>query len=161
MRRIGVMEDSPDERPLNARRRHSTWNLGEVRSGGRRGPPVRERCRPPDAARTPADCIHEPIAAAVLTDHDRGDGDAVETPLCEYQSELGRHRLYAQLDELTLAYRAELHAQRERLTELRRRAIGLRHARVRRRDAEHSNAAVLADVLRRGLPTGRHRGDGR
>jgi hypothetical protein len=29
----------------------------------------------------------------------------VEIPLCEYQSELGRHGLYAVLDELTLTYR--------------------------------------------------------
>jgi hypothetical protein len=29
----------------------------------------------------------------------------IEIPLCEYQNELGRHRLYAVLDELTLTYR--------------------------------------------------------
>jgi uncharacterized protein YeaO (DUF488 family) len=65
-------------------------------------------------------------------------------------------------DEFGRRYRAELDEQRERLTELRRRA---RSGRVTllfaARDAEHSNAAVLADVLRRGLPTSRNGGDGR
>jgi uncharacterized protein YeaO (DUF488 family) len=58
-------------------------------------------------------------------------------------------------DEFDRRYRAELEGQRERLAELRR------HARAGgvtilfgARDAEHSNAAVLTDVLRRGL---RHR----
>lgn len=29
----------------------------------------------------------------------------VEIPLCEYENELGRHRLYVGVDELTLTYR--------------------------------------------------------
>jgi uncharacterized protein YeaO (DUF488 family) len=55
-------------------------------------------------------------------------------------------------DEFACRYRAELGAQRDRLSELRRRSrtdvVTLVFA---ARDAEHSNATVLADVLRRGL----------
>ncbi len=57
-------------------------------------------------------------------------------------------------DEFGRCYRAELDAQRERLTELRRHARSGRVTLVfAARDAEHSNAAVLVDVLQRGLPT--------
>jgi uncharacterized protein YeaO (DUF488 family) len=55
-------------------------------------------------------------------------------------------------DEFDRRYRAELEEQRERLAELRRLA---RSGRVTilfgARDAAHSNASVLTDVLRRGL----------
>jgi uncharacterized protein YeaO (DUF488 family) len=65
-------------------------------------------------------------------------------------------------DEFGRRYRAELDAQREQLTELRRCARSGRVTLVfAARDAEHSNAAVLADVLRRGLPTSRNGGDRR
>ena len=55
-------------------------------------------------------------------------------------------------DEFRRRYQAELSTQRQRLTELRRRSrsgpVTLVFA---ARDAEHSNATVLAEVLRRGL----------
>ena len=58
-------------------------------------------------------------------------------------------------DEFSRRYRSELRAQRRRLAELRR------HARsggvtivFAARDAEHSNATVRVDVLRRGLRGG-------
>jgi uncharacterized protein YeaO (DUF488 family) len=58
----------------------------------------------------------------------------------------------ARFEEFSRRYRAELQGQRERLAELRR------HARsggvtvvFAARDADHSNATVLVDVLRRGL----------
>jgi uncharacterized protein YeaO (DUF488 family) len=55
-------------------------------------------------------------------------------------------------DEFDRRYRAELAEQRGRLTELRRRARAGRVTIVfAARDAEHSNATVLTDVLRRGL----------
>jgi uncharacterized protein YeaO (DUF488 family) len=55
-------------------------------------------------------------------------------------------------DEFDRRYRAELAAQRERLSELRRRSrSGVVTLVFAARDAEHSNATVLADVLRRGL----------
>jgi uncharacterized protein YeaO (DUF488 family) len=55
-------------------------------------------------------------------------------------------------EEFDRRYRAELAAQRERLTELRRRSrSGVVTLVFAARDAEHSNAAVLGDVLRRGL----------
>ena len=55
-------------------------------------------------------------------------------------------------DEFRRLYVRELHSQRKRLTELRRRARGQPVTLVfAARDAEHSNAAVLASVLRRGL----------
>jgi uncharacterized protein YeaO (DUF488 family) len=55
-------------------------------------------------------------------------------------------------EEFGRRYRAELGAQRERLTDLRRRArSGVVTLVFATRDTEHSNAAVLAEVLRRGL----------
>jgi uncharacterized protein YeaO (DUF488 family) len=55
-------------------------------------------------------------------------------------------------EEFGRRYRAELEAQRERLTDLRRHSrSGVVTLVFAARDAEHSNAAVLADVLRRGL----------
>jgi len=55
-------------------------------------------------------------------------------------------------EEFDRRYRAELGAQRERLTELRRRSrSGVVTLVFAARDAEHSNATVLGDVLRRGL----------
>lgn len=58
-------------------------------------------------------------------------------------------------DEFDRRYRVELEAHRGRLAELRRLARSNRVTIVfGARDVEHSNAAVLTDVLRRGL---RHR----
>ncbi len=55
-------------------------------------------------------------------------------------------------EEFDRRYRAELEEQRERLTELRRRArSGQVTILFGARDAEHSNATVLTDVLRLGL----------
>ena len=55
-------------------------------------------------------------------------------------------------DEFNRRYRAELGAQRHRLTDLRRHArSGMVTLVFAARDAQHSNAAVLADVLSRGL----------
>lgn len=55
-------------------------------------------------------------------------------------------------EEFGRRYRAELGAQHERLTELRRRSrSGVVTLVFAARDADHSNAAVLGDVLRRGL----------
>ena len=55
-------------------------------------------------------------------------------------------------EEFARRYRAELGVQRERLTDLRRRSrSGVVTLVFAARDTEHSNAAVLADVLRRGL----------
>ena len=55
-------------------------------------------------------------------------------------------------EEFGRRYGAELRAQRERLTDLRRRSrSGVVTLVFAARDAEHSNAAVLAQVLRRGL----------
>jgi uncharacterized protein YeaO (DUF488 family) len=55
-------------------------------------------------------------------------------------------------EEFARRYRAELSAQRKRLSELRRRSrTGVVTLVFAARDAEHSNATVLADVLRRGL----------
>ena len=54
-------------------------------------------------------------------------------------------------EEFGRRYRAELGAHRERLTDLRRRSrSGVLTLVFAARDAEHSNAAVLADLLRRG-----------
>lgn len=54
--------------------------------------------------------------------------------------------------EFSRRYRAELAAQRERLSRLRRRARSAVVTLVfAARDTEHSNATVLSDVLRRGL----------
>jgi uncharacterized protein YeaO (DUF488 family) len=58
----------------------------------------------------------------------------------------------ARFEEFDRRYRAELAAQRERLTELRRRSrSGVVTLVFAARDAEHSNATVLRDILRRGL----------
>ncbi len=61
-------------------------------------------------------------------------------------------------EEFRRRYVYELRAQRPRLTELRRRArngtLTLVYA---ARDTEHNDAAVLAEVLRRGLPTDERR----
>lgn len=58
----------------------------------------------------------------------------------------------ARFEEFARRYRRELGAQRERLSDLRRRArSGTVTLLFAARDAEHSNAAVLADVVRRGL----------
>jgi uncharacterized protein YeaO (DUF488 family) len=55
-------------------------------------------------------------------------------------------------DEFSRRYRAELGAKRERLSKMRRRSrTGVVTLVFAARDAEHSNATVLADVLRRGL----------
>jgi uncharacterized protein YeaO (DUF488 family) len=55
-------------------------------------------------------------------------------------------------EEFARRYRAELGAQRERLSELCRRSrTGVVTLVFAARDAEHSNATVLGDVLRRGL----------
>jgi uncharacterized protein YeaO (DUF488 family) len=55
-------------------------------------------------------------------------------------------------EEFARRYRAELGAQREALSELRRRSrTGVVTLVFAARDADHSNAAVLGDVLRRGL----------
>jgi uncharacterized protein YeaO (DUF488 family) len=55
-------------------------------------------------------------------------------------------------EEFNRRYRAELGDQRDRLRELRHRArSGVITLVFAARDAEHSNAAVLGDVLRRGL----------
>jgi uncharacterized protein YeaO (DUF488 family) len=54
--------------------------------------------------------------------------------------------------EFSRRYRAELAAQREQLSRLRRRSrSGVVTLVFAARDAEHSNAAVLSDILRRGL----------
>jgi uncharacterized protein YeaO (DUF488 family) len=54
--------------------------------------------------------------------------------------------------EFSRRYRAELEGQRDRLTDLRRHSrLGVVTLVFAARDVEHSNAAVLADVLRRGL----------
>jgi uncharacterized protein YeaO (DUF488 family) len=54
--------------------------------------------------------------------------------------------------EFTRRYRTELAARREHLTELRRRSrTGVVTLVFAARDSEHSNAAVLAAVLRRGV----------
>ena len=54
--------------------------------------------------------------------------------------------------EFDRRYRSELGGQRERLSELRRRSRSQSVTLVfAARDAEHSNASVLADVLRGGL----------
>jgi uncharacterized protein YeaO (DUF488 family) len=58
----------------------------------------------------------------------------------------------ARFQQFSRRYRAELAAQRERLADLRRRArAGVVTLVFAARDAEHSNGAVLADVLRHGL----------
>lgn len=55
-------------------------------------------------------------------------------------------------EEFARRYRTELGEQRERLSDLRRRSrSGVVTLVFATRDAEHSNAAVLGDVLRRGL----------
>jgi uncharacterized protein YeaO (DUF488 family) len=57
-------------------------------------------------------------------------------------------------EEFGRLYRDELDGRRELLTDLRRRArSGTVTLVFAARDAEHSNAAVLEDVLRHGLPS--------
>jgi uncharacterized protein YeaO (DUF488 family) len=64
-------------------------------------------------------------------------------------------------DEFRRRYIEELDSQRPRLTSLRRRArdgtLTLVYA---AHDAEHNDAVVLAEVLRRGVPKGRRCGKG-
>jgi uncharacterized protein YeaO (DUF488 family) len=56
--------------------------------------------------------------------------------------------------EFRRRYVSELHSKRERLTELRRRAReGPLTLVYSAHDTEHNDAVVLAEVLRRGLPT--------
>ena len=56
-------------------------------------------------------------------------------------------------EEFRRRYVEELRDERPRLTELRRRARDGRLTLIySARDAEHNNAVVLAEVLRRGLP---------
>lgn len=62
----------------------------------------------------------------------------------------------ARFDEFRRRYMDELRDQRPRLAALRRRARdGTLTLVYSARDAEHNDAVVLAEVLRRGLPTGR------
>jgi uncharacterized protein YeaO (DUF488 family) len=64
----------------------------------------------------------------------------------------------SRFDEFRRRHTEELRNERPRLTELRRRA---RHGTLTlvyaARDAEYNDAVVLAEVLRRGLPSGRKR----
>ena len=62
----------------------------------------------------------------------------------------------SRFEEFRRRYIAELRHARPRLTELRRRAIeGTVTLVYSARDTEHNDAVVLAEVLRRGLPTDR------
>jgi uncharacterized protein YeaO (DUF488 family) len=62
----------------------------------------------------------------------------------------------ARFDEFRRRYVEELREQSRLLTALRRRArLGTLTLVYGARDTEHNDAVVLADVLRRGLPTGR------
>jgi len=59
----------------------------------------------------------------------------------------------ARFEEFRRRYIEELRSQRPRLTELRRRArSGTLTLVYSARDAEHNDAVVLAEILRRGLP---------
>jgi uncharacterized protein YeaO (DUF488 family) len=59
----------------------------------------------------------------------------------------------ARFEEFRRRYIEELRSQRSRLTELRRRARnGTLTLVYSARDAEHNDAVVLAEILRRGLP---------
>ena len=61
----------------------------------------------------------------------------------------------ARFDEFRLRYLDELRHQRPLLTALRRRArLGTVTLVYSAQDTEHNDAVVLAEVLRRGLPTG-------
>jgi uncharacterized protein YeaO (DUF488 family) len=61
-------------------------------------------------------------------------------------------------DEFSRRYRAELRPRQRELSEIRRRSrSGVVTLVFAARDVDHSNAAVLADVLRRGLPRGERR----
>jgi hypothetical protein len=53
----------------------------------------------------------------------------VEIQLCEYENELGRHRPYAVLDELTLTYRVFISYSDSRTRALRRNVPSRRQAR--------------------------------
>lgn len=60
----------------------------------------------------------------------------------------------ARFEEFRRRYIEELRSQRPRLTELRRRARnGTLTLVYSARDAEHNDAVVLAEILRRGLPS--------
>jgi uncharacterized protein YeaO (DUF488 family) len=60
--------------------------------------------------------------------------------------------------EFRRRYLSELRAKRPRLKELRRRAAGGRLTLVySAHDSEHNDAVVLAEVLRRGLPSSKRR----
>lgn len=62
----------------------------------------------------------------------------------------------SRFEEFRRRYIEELRGQRPRLTELRRRArSGTLTLVYAARDTEHNDAVVLAQVLRRGLPTAR------
>jgi uncharacterized protein YeaO (DUF488 family) len=62
----------------------------------------------------------------------------------------------SRFEEFRRRYIEELRGQRPRLTELRRRArSGTLTLVYAARDTEHNDAVVLAEVLRRGLPTAR------
>ena len=64
----------------------------------------------------------------------------------------------SRFEEFRRRYIEELYGQRSRLTDLRRRArSGTLTLVYAARDAEHNDAVVLAEVLRRGLPTARER----
>ena len=62
----------------------------------------------------------------------------------------------SRFEEFRRRYTEELRGERARLADLRRRARRGRLTLVySARDTEHNDAVVLADVLRRGLPSGR------
>jgi uncharacterized protein YeaO (DUF488 family) len=64
----------------------------------------------------------------------------------------------SRFEEFRRRYIDELRAHRARLTDLRRRARdGTLTLVYSARDTEHNDAVVLAEVLRRGLPSARHR----
>jgi uncharacterized protein YeaO (DUF488 family) len=77
-----------------------------------------------------------------------GSGVAPSTPLRQW---FGHEP--SRFEEFRRRYIEELRSERPRLSELRRRA---RHGTLTlvysARDAEHNDAVVLAEVLRRGLP---------
>ena len=66
----------------------------------------------------------------------------VEIPLCEYENELGRHRLYAVLDELTLTYRVVISCPDGRTRALFEHVPSRQEA--RRRAAHYRYKALLA-----------------
>jgi hypothetical protein len=68
----------------------------------------------------------------------------VEIPLCEYENELGRHRLYAVLDELTLTYRVVISCPDGRTRALFEHVPSRQEA--RRRATQYRDAALLASA---------------